>query len=98
MADLGTVYERSDSLVTRDLAGEKIIVPVRGKVGDLNSIYTLNTVANDIWGLLDGKRTAAEIAHHLEQEYDVDSATLSADVCRVLDELSSEGLVKPKSS
>lgn len=98
MADLSAVYERSDSLVTRDLAGEKIIVPVRGKVGDLNNIFTLNAVANDIWALLDGKRTVADIVEKLEQEYEVDRSTLANDVCRVLDELSSEGLVRGKSS
>jgi hypothetical protein len=96
MTDLNAVYERSDSLVTRDLAGEKIIVPVRGKVGDLNSIYTLNAVANDIWGLLDGQRTVAEIVQKLEQEYEVDPIILANDVCRVLDDLSGEGLVRPK--
>ena len=89
-----SVYAHGDSLVTRDLAGEKIIVPVRGKVGDLNNIYTLNAVANDIWNLLDGKRTVAQIVAQLEQEYEVDSATLSNDVTRTLDELSGEGLVK----
>jgi hypothetical protein len=98
MADLSAVYERSDSLVTRDLAGEKIIVPVRGKVGDLNSIFTLNAVANEIWALLDGNRTVAEIVQLLEQQYEVDGSTLANDVCRVLDELSSEGLVRPNAS
>ena len=98
MADLNAVYERSDALVTRDLAGEKIIVPVRGKVGDLNNIFTLNTVANDIWTLVDGTRTVAEIVTQLETEYDVDRSTLETDVCRVLDELSSDGLVRLKSS
>jgi hypothetical protein len=91
--DLNAVYVRSDSLVTRDLAGEKIIVPVRGKVGDLNSIYTLNEVANSIWSLLDGQRTVAEIVRLLGQEYEVDASTLADDVSRVLDELSSEGLI-----
>jgi hypothetical protein len=95
MTDLHGVYQRSESLVTRDLAGEKIIVPVRGKVGDLSGIYTLNSVANDIWSLLDGKRTVGEIVRLLEQDYDVDSSTLISDVSRLLDELSSEGLVKP---
>jgi hypothetical protein len=95
MTDLHGVYQRSESLVTRDLAGEKIIVPVRCKVGDLSGIYTLNSVANDIWSLLDGKRTVGEIVRLLEQDYDVDSSTLISDVSRLLDELSSEGLVKP---
>jgi coenzyme PQQ biosynthesis protein PqqD len=89
-----SVYARSDSLVTRDLAGEKIIVPVRGKVGDLNNIYTLNGVASDIWNLLDGQRTVAQIVTELEQQYDVDAATLANDVSRTLEELSGEGLVR----
>jgi hypothetical protein len=92
--ELNSVYAHGDSLVTRDLAGEKIIVPVRGKVGDLNNIYTLNTVANDIWNLLDGQRTVAQIVTQLESEYEIDATTLANDVSRTLDELSGEGLVK----
>jgi hypothetical protein len=89
-----SVYAHGDSIVTRDLAGEKIIVPVRGKVGDLNNIYTLNAVANDIWNLLDGQRTVAQIVAQLEEEYEIDSETLTNDVSRTLDELSGEGLVR----
>ncbi len=96
MAADTAIFERSESLVTRDLAGEKIVVPVRGKVGDLNSIYTLNAVANEIWTLLDGKNTVGDIIRKLHDEYDVDTATLNTDVSRVLEELSSEGLVKAK--
>lgn len=88
------IYERNQSLVTRDLAGEKIIVPVRGRVGDLNSIYTLNAVGNEIWGLLDGKRTIADIIRKLGEEFDVDQETLTADVTRLIDEMKAEGLVR----
>ena len=98
MADLNCVYQRGDSLVTRDIAGEKIIVPVRGRVGDLNSIYTLNSVANDIWTLLDGSRTLAQIIGRLETEYDVPPSVLAEDIGRLLDELQGEGLVKVKPS
>jgi len=93
-----SVFVHSESLVARDLAGEKIIVPVRGKVGDLNSIYTLNAVANDIWNLLDGKRTVSQILEQLEYEYEVDPVTLTKDVSRTLEELSGEGLVMKLSS
>lgn len=98
MTDLQGVYQRSDSLVTRDLAGEKIIVPVRGKVGDLNSIYTLNSVANSIWFLLDGQRTVDEIVKCLQGEYDVEPAILANDVCRLLEELNQEGLISKRAS
>jgi hypothetical protein len=96
MADVNAIYEHNESLVTRDLAGEKIIVPVRGKVGDLGSIYTLNSVANEIWVKLDGQRTVEAIVDELHREYEVDRQTLANDISRVLDELSMEGLIRSK--
>jgi hypothetical protein len=88
------VFERSPSLVTRELAGEKIIVPVRGRVGDLNSIYTLNSVAQEIWELLDGKRTVAEIVGRLVEQFEVQPEVLAADVTRVIEEMHEEGLIR----
>jgi hypothetical protein len=87
------VFRRSDSLVTRDLAGEKVLIPVRGKVGDLGSIYTLNAVGSDVWELLDGERPVHEIVNRLQQEYEVDPSTLSADIRRLLEEMQQEGLI-----
>jgi len=87
------VFRRSDSLVTRDLAGEKVIIPVRGKVGDLGSIYTLNSVGSDVWNLLDGQRPVHEIVNRLQQEYEVDPGMLSADIQRLLGEMQQEGLI-----
>ena len=87
------VFRPTESLVTRDLAGEKVIIPVRGRVGDLGCIYTLNRIANEVWNLLDGRRCVADIVHILESEYDVDPAILAADVNRLLDEFQQEGLI-----
>jgi hypothetical protein len=94
--DLSTaVFRHHDSLVARDLAGEKVIIPIRGKVGDLSSIYTLNSVANEIWNLLDGLRPVSDIVTRLQQEYEVDPATLAADVRGLLSEMHEEGLIVP---
>ena len=87
------VFQHSEALVSRDLAGEKVLIPVRGKVGDLGSIYTLNGTAGEIWNLLDGQRRAAEIVAAMAQEYDIDGDTLAADVERTLAEMREEGLI-----
>ncbi|MGZ4788981.1 MAG: PqqD family protein [Terriglobales bacterium] len=87
------VFRHNDSLVVRDLAGEKVIIPIRGKVGDLNNIYTLNRVANDIWNLLNGQRVVSEIVNRMQQEYEVDPVILAADVRRLLGEMQEEGLI-----
>ena len=42
-------YVRSESVVSRVIAGETLIIPVRKGVGDLASIYSLNEVASTIW-------------------------------------------------
>jgi hypothetical protein len=89
----GVVFRHHDSLVARDLAGEKVILPVRGKVGDLGCIYTLNGTANEIWKLLDGRRTVAQIVEEMAPQYEVDRETLAADVNRTLTELQQEGLI-----
>src|ERR1700750_568280 len=87
------VYRHNDSLVARDLAGEKVILPVRGKVGDLSCIYTLNGTANEIWNLMDGHRSVVEIIETMARDYDVDHELLAADVKRTIAELQQEALI-----
>ena len=45
-------YVRSDSVVSRVIAGETLIVPIRRGVGDLASIYSLNEIATAIWSAI----------------------------------------------
>ena len=40
---------RSDAVVSRLIGGETLVVPVRGGVGDLASIYSFNAVGTTIW-------------------------------------------------
>jgi len=40
MSDSEHRFTKGDGFVTRNIAGETIIVPVRGGVGDLDSIFT----------------------------------------------------------
>lgn len=55
--------------------------------------FTLDEVGARIWDLVDGTRSAAEIAETVAAEYDADPATIHADVLELLAELRDEGLV-----
>jgi len=82
------------TVVTRRIAGETILVPVAGRVGDLDAVYTLNDVGSFIWDLIDGSRSAQAIAEEVSAVYDVALEQASADVDELLDALEAKGLVR----
>jgi hypothetical protein len=89
-------FERSHDQVSRNVAGETLIVPVRGGVGDLDSIYMLRQVAQLIWQMLADGKTVAEMVAGVEAEFEVDHDRAKQDMKRFLGELMDEGLIRPK--
>ena len=63
---------RSQAVIAREVAGETLIIPVRDRVGDLPSIYSLNSTASLIWKLLGSPRTLTQLAIAFAQEYEVE--------------------------
>jgi len=88
------IFVRSQSVVSRRVSGETLIVPVRGKVGDLASIYSFNEVASLIWQLLEMPRDVSELVSAVEREYDVDPQQALQDVSKFLNDMLSVGLVE----
>jgi hypothetical protein len=86
-------YVRSDSVVSRAIAGETLVVPVRGNVGDLASIYSLNAVGSTIWQALEKPRVSDELAELIASEYEVTAQRAQEDVLKFLDEMRSSGLI-----
>lgn len=87
-------FVRSNSVVSRVIAGETLIVPVRGGVGDLASIYGLNPVATAIWNVISEPRTTDEIVQVIQQEYEVQSNAVLSDLEAFLSEMSAAGLIQ----
>jgi|GEM_PF-142407 len=88
------IFVRSQSVVSRRVSGETLVVPVRGKVGDLASIYSVNEVASLIWQLLEIPRDVFELVSAVEREYDVDPQQVHEDVSKFLNDMLSVGLVE----
>lgn len=84
---LNTVYDKSDSIVSRRIADEFILVPIRQNVGDLESIYTLNETAARIWELIDGKMKVEEIKEKIVQEFEVTPEEAEKDIMEHLMQL-----------
>jgi Coenzyme PQQ synthesis protein D (PqqD) len=86
-------YVRSDSVVSRVIAGETLIVPVRKGVGDLTSIYSLNAVGSSVWKAIGSRRSKAEIVETVEREFDAECSRIEHDIDSFLAEMCSAGLV-----
>jgi hypothetical protein len=92
-----TVVQHADekrSFVTRQIAGETLIVPVTGQVMDLESLYVLNEVGSRIWELLRAPTTVDRIADVVAREFDVTAERAAADVAEFIDSLGARGLVR----
>ena len=92
---LGRCFVKEKDLVTRDVAGEEIIVPIKGHVGDLEGVFTLNEVGAMIWRLLDGQTTVRQLMEAVRNEYDVEAAEAEKDVVDFLRSLEDAGLISP---
>jgi len=88
------VFTRSQAVVSRRVAGETLIVPVRGKVGDLGSIYSFNETGSLIWQSLETPKGLSELISAVEQEYEVGQEQAGRDVTQFLNDMLSVGLVE----
>ncbi len=89
------VYHRTDSVVTREIAGETILVPVVGELAHLQEIFALDEVAAFIWQGLDGRQTLGEILQGVVDEFEVSQSQAEKDLLTFLDQLREATLVHP---
>jgi len=90
----GQLFVRSQSVVSRRVAGETLIVPIRGKVGDLASIYSFNETGSLIWQTLETPKSLVKLIEVVEAEYSVEREQAEADATRFLNDMFAAGLVE----
>ena len=90
---LNRIFSRRREMVTREIAGEVILVPVSGELAQLQRIYVLNPVAAYIWSQLDGERDLEAIRRGLVDSFEVASPEAEADLVDYLGALEAAGLV-----
>jgi len=90
----GCRYVRSDSVVSRVIGGETLIVPVHGDVGDLASVYSFNETGTRIWEALAEPRSVDELSAVVESQYLTTAEGARSDIERFLEETCAKGIVK----
>jgi len=84
---LNKVYKKSDSIVSRKIAREFILIPIRQKEADLENIYTLNSTATRIWELIDGQKKIRDIKKLVVFEFEVKEEEAESDLILLIDDL-----------
>src|SRR5580704_14820011 len=99
MAVLGDLaaarVRRSSNVVSRVVADEAIVVPIRRGAADLDSIYTFNESGTKLWSMIENGLDAAALASYLQAEYGLTRAAALSDAEAFVKDLTQEGLVEP---
>ena len=93
--ELTRCYQKNSSMVSRRVANELILVPIRQNVGDLQCIYTMNEIGARIWELLDNEGTVTKIVSAVAKEYDGEQPKVEDDLVDFLAQLVSIGAIEP---
>jgi len=87
-------FIRNREVVSRQIEGELIIVPIRHGVGDLNSLYTLNQVGTVLWDFMQEEHSVPEMLNRVCEEFEVTPEQAQNDIREFLDSLLEEELVQ----
>jgi len=86
-------YKRSENVVSRELGGQTVLIPIQQQTVDVQSIYALNATAEAVWGLLVNPSTLDALVAELAKEYIAPTDLIRNDLVKLLDELIEEKVV-----
>ena len=91
------VFIRNSDVISRKIAGELFLVPVKGKIADMENIFALTAVAEYIWDRLDGRKSLNEILNAVVDRFDVEHEQAESDIREFIMELMGAGLITEES-
>lgn len=88
------IFRKKGESVTRSIAGETLVVPVRGHVGDLDAIYALNDVAAFIWEQFDEQKSVSQVVEAVCREFDVAREQAETETTEFIAALEAAGMIE----
>ena len=87
-------YRKRDRTVSRRIAGETLLVPVKGNLADMEHVFVLEGAGDFVWERIDGHKETEAIAAELAEEFGVDRDCALADVEEFTAELLEADLIE----
>ena len=94
--NLSRIYTRGKDIISRDIAGETILVPIRGNLADMQYIFTLNPVGVFIWEQLEGENTLTDILESLLEHFETSREQATDDILEFIGQVTEAGLAAEK--
>jgi Coenzyme PQQ synthesis protein D (PqqD) len=91
---VGLSIKRSQNVVSRVVADEAIVVPIRRGAADMDSIYTFNESGTMLWSMIEERRSPADLAAYLQANYGLSAEQAIADTEQFIAELTDAGLIE----
>jgi hypothetical protein len=86
--------KRSQDFLLQKVGGQDLLVPLGGKVMDMNSLITLNATGRRVWELLAADHSVDYLVAEIVEQFDVDPERAHTDVLAFLDDLRRLGLLE----
>lgn len=94
MGSLRGIYRKRGDIISREIAGETVLVPVRGKLADMQRIFSLNPMAAFLWGQIDGTQDLQAILSNVVSDFEVTAQCAESDIRELIMELLEAGLIE----
>jgi hypothetical protein len=91
----GKTFRKNSEVLSRRIAGEMFLVPVKGKLANMQNIFTLNRVAEHIWHELED-HSLDSICDSVMDTFDVEREQAKTDIREFITELLEAELIQEK--
>jgi hypothetical protein len=88
------LLRRVDDVVQRQVAGEVFLVPIRGRLADLQELFVLSETGRSIWEHLDGRHSLDDLVAGVVCEFEVEAEQARSDALAFIGQLEEAGLIE----
>jgi hypothetical protein len=85
--DRQKIYKRKVDIISRKIAGEFILVPIKGKLVDMQRIFMMDEVGEFIWNFLENQHSLAEIISEIEENFTVSKSQAETEISEFVRQL-----------
>jgi hypothetical protein len=88
-----SVPAKTPGLVTRMVADETLVVPIKGQLAHMQVLYVLTPVANHLWTQMDGVKDLQALHASIVEAYDVAEDQARTDLLDFVQSMLDSGLI-----